>query len=511
MRINDSYKKGMQRIVNWLMSLRADYDPFRKWEEIQTPHGLLALFNALGGDVIEILFFMGVAWTKWRRYSCPANVPLKQWILCSWQAVLPGLMVVVIGLVFHLSRRSANAELIISEKLFPEGRMPKHWIGRRDAEGITISVIAFFALYIGLAVFADHAWIVALFMFAVACIDLNTRRLINARGGAYLDEEKYPDYAPLREDHDCDLIHARRRIVQRDLFEKPHAFKEKFRVAGCACALDLALFGERNFSYVVLILTLIVNEIVTWRWRKERDCALRESDRNKAAPLNNRSVEKEKRQAPGEPFSLLAWLVSFLYMGVAAWVARKEGTFSPQSVTLGFAKHGGMWGDLVILPVVNGLIVPYLLRLTAKRALAASVLLTMATAFTLCAHWYWAHAGKTQGITDFVFPSHNSVWYNDLSASGYLHVIYMSLELALILIYLLIPLPPGRVLWITGLLTLHLVFGQVQPAWYATHKIWTAGTMVPIISTVLLTWLTGGFKVWLEKRRVRLGHSNASE
>ncbi|HEY5026940.1 MAG TPA: hypothetical protein VIK39_00905, partial [Candidatus Angelobacter sp.] len=130
--------------------------------------------------------------------------------------------------------------------------------------------------------------------------------------------------------------------------------------------------------------------------------------------------------------------------------------------------------------------------------------------FTLFAHQYWAAAGNAQRTTDFVFPSHTSIWYNDLSVSGYLHVIYMSLELALILLYLLIPLPPRRILWITGLITAHLVLGQVQPAWFATHKIWTAGTMVPAITTVLLTWLTGVFKVWLEKRRVRLGLSTAS-
>jgi hypothetical protein len=185
-----------------------------------------------------------------------------------------------------------------------------------------------------------------------------------------------------------------------------------------------------------------------------------------------------------------------LYMVMAASVSWREGTFRSGSVTMGFVEHGGMWGDFIILPIVNGLIVPCFPRPTVKRCLVSSGLAALAILATGFAHAQWDAMGRAAATTDFVFPRHNAdVWYQDLSLSGYLHLAYMSVELALVLGYAVMPMSVRRVLLISGLLTVHLIVGQVQPGWYSTGVIWTARTIVPTLATVLLTWLVALYKI----------------
>jgi hypothetical protein len=110
--------------------------------------------------------------------------------------------------------------------------------------------------------------------------------------------------------------------------------------------------------------------------------------------------------------------------------------------------------------------------------------------------------GKALGTTDFVFPEHSTgVWYNDMSVSGYLHLVYMSLELTLIFAYSVVSMPVPRILWVSGLLTIHVILGQVQPGWYSSGTIWNARTMVPTFTTVLLIWLIGLYKLRQERQR----------
>lgn len=195
-------------------------------------------------------------------------------------------------------------------------------------------------------------------------------------------------------------------------------------------------------------------------------------------------------------FSRVAWGVSTLYMALAAYVSWREGTFTSGSVTMGFMEHGGMWGDFIILPIVNGLIVPCIPRPTVKSCMAICGLAACAVIVTVFAHAQWDVMGRATATTDFVFPRHSAgVWYGDMSLSGFLHLAYMSVELTLVLAYVIMPMPVRKVLLISGLLTVHLIVGQVQPGWYTTGTIWTARTIVPTLATVLLTWLVALYKI----------------
>src|SRR5688500_15898628 len=52
---------------------------------------------------------------------------------------------------------------------------------------------------------------------------------------------------------------------------------------------------------------------------------------------------------------------------------------------MGFANHGGMWGELVLLPVANAVIAPHL---TSGLWIAPSVALCSALSLWVHVHWY---------------------------------------------------------------------------------------------------------------------------
>jgi len=56
-----------------------------------------------------------------------------------------------------------------------------------------------------------------------------------------------------------------------------------------------------------------------------------------------------------------AWLASIAAVMVSGAVAAYEGHWRRRAgLDLGFADHGGMWGDLLLLPVANAVAVPWI-------------------------------------------------------------------------------------------------------------------------------------------------------
>lgn len=255
---------------NWL---RAD---------LQTPRGQLVLLNSLGGHALEFALFASAAVLIWRRSGClgdrqPSVLALLD---CLWHALLPAALVLVFGLKFFLSRISAKHELQMADGVFSPGQVPAQWAGAREPIQITLSVIFFFVLYMSLTWYADDIRLVALAMVVIAGIDYNTRRLINTKAREYFDD---PRYAPASSDPDHDLVTRRRAVIRIFLLERPHLWKEAACAVGCALAFALALLGQITqtrwlmpVAYIVVIVTLLANEVVVASWRAPRDAALRE-------------------------------------------------------------------------------------------------------------------------------------------------------------------------------------------------------------------------------------------
>ena len=176
---------------------------------------------------------------------------------------------------------------------------------------------------------------------------------------------------------------------------------------------------------------------------------------------------------------------------------------------MGFVNHGGMWGDLLILPIAAASIIP---RLDA-RARSATLLLSLfavAVGLSLFAHAQWSAMGAILQTTDHVFPTHASgLWYRDISVAGWMHVAYMALQLAVFLGYIAVPMPREVILLVSGLLSVHLVIGQIEPGWYSTGEIWVARNVIPTGMCLVITWSVAVLKLRAASKAVLSDVSNS--
>ena len=227
-------------------------------------------------------------------------IPRFGWALIRGENVFALALIALVGGVYYLSRRSVWQELEIGKTIFTSAsdRIPDK-LKLKDRTAITLEVTLFMLLYLVLA-WVAHCILVASFcMFVIACIDLNTRRLINNN---VREDFANPKYAPYPDEPDYKAMMKRRAIVEWFLFKLPHLWKETGRIVGCAAAFGTAnyayfttahdvtfltyfvdafysaIYGNTyssykldRIAYVILIETLILNELVTWWWRKERD------------------------------------------------------------------------------------------------------------------------------------------------------------------------------------------------------------------------------------------------
>ena len=251
---------------------------YRWWTENEPPEtieGFLKLLdficNVFGGlAVFSIAERMVTAYTASGTHTILDSIV---------QLLLPCLLLLVIGLVYALSRHSVRVEMNIGRRLFPSGLTPKQWRGPQTRIGIALSVAAYLTLYLSIVNFVDWPIVVSSMMLSIACIDYNTRNLIKKGLSEVLEDSRH---SPTPGDTDYRGIQYRRAVIRWYLFRLPHRRKEALRVFGCALALALAIAGHHSHKswltilcYLVLILTLLLNEHVTFAWRQRRGFFLR--------------------------------------------------------------------------------------------------------------------------------------------------------------------------------------------------------------------------------------------
>jgi hypothetical protein len=166
-------------------------------------------------------------------------------------------------------------------------------------------------------------------------------------------------------------------------------------------------------------------------------------------------------------WSEATWIVSVAAVAVSGAVAAAEGHWRRSArVRVGFASHGGMWGDVVLLPIVNALIVPWV----AGGAWLVLPLLVGAAA-SVALHAWW-HGGHEHGLRDHMWPSRpTGGWRSDLSWAGWCHVVYVAVEVAVLAAYAVTPMPARVVVLVSVLLTAHVPLGVILPAWSATRRV----------------------------------------
>jgi hypothetical protein len=186
---------------------------------------------------------------------------------------------------------------------------------------------------------------------------------------------------------------------------------------------------------------------------------------------------------------------------VSGCIAWAEGNWTARpGLAMGFANHGGMWSDLVLLSMANAAIVPHLLP--GQWILGAVAIGTIASLW-VHRHWYTprsamaehpAPPGGDQSVPvapdprggDHMWPHHTrGTWWQDLSAAGWAHVIYVIAELTVLAGFLLHPVPTDVVIFVTAIFTIHVPIGLLQPRWFRTGHIATVQEQ-PLLAPLLL-------------------------
>lgn len=188
-----------------------------------------------------------------------------------------------------------------------------------------------------------------------------------------------------------------------------------------------------------------------------------------------------------------AWLLSVVAVVISGGVAWLEGNFRRRpGLDMGFVNHGGMWGDLVLLPVANAVIVPHL---AAGAWIAAALAITLALSVWVHVHWY---RGVRPGAhrREHMWPARRAeTWWRDLSWAGWAHVLYVAGELAILIGFLLFPVPGDVIVAVCAIFTLHVPLGLLQPRWFLTGEIVgprRQPLLVPLLATL---WAVGIVKL----------------
>jgi hypothetical protein len=185
-------------------------------------------------------------------------------------------------------------------------------------------------------------------------------------------------------------------------------------------------------------------------------------------------------------WSATTWLISVTAVFISGAIAWTEGNWTRRpGLAMGFANHGGMWGDLVLLSMANAVVVPHL---SLGRWIVAAVLLATLASLWVHRHWYTPRAPDPDSgeSGDHLWPRHaRGWWWRDLSWSGWAHVVYVIGELTLLIGFLLHSMPVEVVILVTAIFTIHVPIGLLHPRWFRTGHIATVQEQ-PLLAPLLL-------------------------
>jgi hypothetical protein len=210
-------------------------------------------------------------------------------------------------------------------------------------------------------------------------------------------------------------------------------------------------------------------------------------------------------------WSWTTWLISAAAVVVSGTVAWAEGNWiRRRGLAMGFANHGGMWSDLVLLSMANAVVVPHL---TWGPWVIGALLVSGLASLWVHAHWYHppsltpelvsddevnagtdphhSHPHSPAGdsapdVGDHMWPAHvHGSWWCDLSWSGWAHVAYVTGELALLMGFLVHQMPTDVVMLVAAIFTIHVPIGLLQPRWYKTGHVATVVEQ-PLLAPLLV-------------------------
>lgn len=202
-------------------------------------------------------------------------------------------------------------------------------------------------------------------------------------------------------------------------------------------------------------------------------------------------------------FSWLAWLMTVAVVVGEGLVSAWEGTFSRKQmrsppIRLSFLWHWGVViGDLCILPIFNGLVIPYL----HLSPLEFAAFLFVSFIATLACHFAWWPT--TEKALGFIYADWNGsgkireFWYRDITVAGWMHVIFMTAELVVIVLYILTPMPSDIARIIGTIFLVFIPFGVIEPGVVEGWPL-SGEKMLVTFSFSIVLWLVVISVTWLK-------------
>jgi hypothetical protein len=264
--------------------------PDRKWPLLKTAADLFEFWTLYRFDTTErffksleyiagylgFSFFWAVFVVRLQKSTALDGgiLRLENWINYISETALPCLLILMFGIILAMGRQSIRLELKYGPKLFPAGREPKDWGGPKDRVIVILSVLGFLVAFVLLTWFAENIRVASFIMLIIACNDWRTRYLIQK------GIKKYWKIMPEPDEKDYDIVRARRKVAKVFLFEQPHLWKETARIVGCLLAFGIAVSGtfSDTTAYVVLLTTLVLNELLSLHWRMAMFFQMRDID-----------------------------------------------------------------------------------------------------------------------------------------------------------------------------------------------------------------------------------------
>lgn len=167
------------------------------------------------------------------------------------------------------------------------------------------------------------------------------------------------------------------------------------------------------------------------------------------------------------------------------------------ALKLTFFRHWGVCiADALLLPIINGLVWDHLVWSPWYRTAALLVAAVIAT--WLCHRQWWPNPKNP--AFGLHFQTHHAsagnirYWWRDLTPTGWAHIAFMAVQLTILMVYALSPMPPS-VVWLTAvILTVFPIVAVLETSWVVNHGV-DSLTATSAIAIWVLTAVVTGIKL----------------
>jgi len=202
----------------------------------------------------------------------------------------------------------------------------------------------------------------------------------------------------------------------------------------------------------------------------------------------------------GTLVSVWMWVSLVALVILQGIVSYKEKTCTTRQIQLehgtdglSFWRHGGTYGDLIILPIVSGIAYSYLIdHINNSYDIGSERMFNIALlsmAITVVMHIIWA---KTQTLPGHIIAN------NKITMAGLIHLGFMWLTLTLILMFYF-GIPMADVIdakIISVLLAIFLPIGIIQPGYAMNKRFDVSAVLLTLILEIAIVWWNLSNYIW---------------